>query len=86
MMDEKMKKVLKRTQCMLVRHLEDLNDEVEQDGGRIKDHMVLDGTKDALKSLHIIDKLMGADKNVGGDSEPAEETGNETALTAKSLL
>lgn len=57
-MDERMKEVLERTQKMLCRHLEDLNDQVEQDGGRIKDHMVLDGFKDSVKTLRCIKELM----------------------------
>ncbi len=51
MMDERMKKVLERTEKTLVRHLEDLNDQVDVNNGRIKDHMVLDGIKDSLKSV-----------------------------------
>ena len=58
MMDERMKEALERTQKTLCRHLEDLNDQVEQDGGRIKDHMVLDGIEDSVKSLRCIKKLM----------------------------
>lgn len=50
-MTERMKAVLERTEKTLCRHLEDLNDQVDQDGGRIKDHMVLDGIKDSLKSV-----------------------------------
>lgn len=58
-MNEKMKEVLERTEKTLCRHLEDLNDEVEQEGGRIKDHMVLDGIKDCLKSLKCLKELSG---------------------------
>lgn len=58
MMDERMKEALERTQKTLCRHLEDLNDQVDQDGGRIKDHVVLDGIKDSVKSLHCIKELM----------------------------
>lgn len=70
MMDERMKEALERTQKTLCRHLEDLNDQVEQDGGRIKDHMVLDGIKDSVKSLHCISELV------------AEDTDSMTAKTA----
>lgn len=70
MMDERMKEALERTQKTLCRHLEDLNDQVEQDGGRIKDHMVLDGIKDSVKSLHCINELV------------AEDTDSMTAKTA----
>ena len=69
-MDERMKEALERTQKTLCRHLEDLNDQVEQDGGRIKDHMVLDGIKDSVKSLHCIRELM---------AEGAEATTAKTA-------
>ena len=58
MMDERMKEALERTKKTLCRHLEDLNDQVEQDGGRIKDHMTLDGIKDVLKSLKCLKILM----------------------------
>ena len=58
MMDERMKEALERTKKTLCRHLEDLNDQVEQDGGRIKDHMTLDGIKDALKGLKCLKELM----------------------------
>ncbi len=57
-MTERMKKVLERTEETLCRHLEDLNDEVDQDGGRIKDHMVLDGIKDCLKSVKCLSEIM----------------------------
>ena len=50
-MTDRMKAVLERTEKTLCRHLEDLNDQVDQDGGRIKDHMVLDGINDVLKSV-----------------------------------
>ena len=58
-MNERVKMVLERTEKTLCRHLEDLNDQVEQDGGRIKDHMVLDGIKDSVKTLYRIKELMG---------------------------
>ena len=57
-MNERVKMVLERTEKTLCRHLEDLNDQVEQDGGRIKDHMVLDGFKDSVKTLRCIKELM----------------------------
>jgi hypothetical protein len=58
MMDERMKKVLERTEKTLVRHLEDLNDQVDVNNGRIKDHMVLDGIKDSLKSVRCCLELV----------------------------
>lgn len=57
-MTERMKKVLERTEETLYRHLEDLNDMVDVDGGRIKDHMTLDGIKDCLKSLKNLSEVM----------------------------
>lgn len=51
MMDERMKNVLERTEKTLVRHLEDLNDQVDVNNGRIKHHMALDGIKDSLKGV-----------------------------------
>jgi len=50
-MEERLKKVLERTENTLVLHLEDLNDQVDVNNGRIKDHMVLDGIKDSLKGV-----------------------------------
>jgi fructose-bisphosphate aldolase class 1 len=58
MMDERMKKVLERTKETLTRHLEDLNDQVDVNNGRIKDHMVLDGIKDSLKSVRCCLELV----------------------------
>ena len=57
-MTDRMKAVLERTEKTLCRHLEDLNYQVDQDGGRIKDHMVLDGIKDVLKSVHYLMEIM----------------------------
>jgi hypothetical protein len=57
-MTERMKTVLERTENTLCRHLEDLNDQIEKDGGRIKDHMSLDGIKDSVKTLRCIKELM----------------------------
>lgn len=57
-MTERMKKVLERTEETLCRHLEDLNDMVDVDGGRIKDHMTLDGIKDCVKSLKNLSEIM----------------------------
>lgn len=58
MMDERMKKVLERTEETLVRHLEDINDQVDVNNGRIKDHMVLDGIKDSLKGVRCCLELV----------------------------
>ena len=58
MMDERMKKVLERTEKTLTRHLEDLNDQIDVNNGRIKDPMVLDGVKDSLKSVRCCLELV----------------------------
>ena len=54
MMDERTMEALARTWKHLVRHLEDLNDEVDQADGRIKDHMVVDGMKDCVRTIRCI--------------------------------
>lgn len=64
-MTERMKKVLERTEETLCRHLEDLNDMVDVDNGRIKDHMTLDGIKDCVKTLKNLMEVM---KGNGGAS------------------
>lgn len=51
MMTERMKTAIERTEKTLCRHLEDLNDQIDANGGRISDHMALDGIKDSLKSV-----------------------------------
>lgn len=61
-MNEEM--ILERTRQNLFRHLEDLNDEIDSDGGRIGNHMVLDGIKDTLKSIHCAKELSGGQKPV----------------------
>ena len=71
MIDERMKEALERTKKTLCRHLEDLNDQVDQDGGRIKDHMVLDGLKDCVKALKDIKKIMSMDKPSDSGKQPA---------------
>ena len=73
-MDERMKEVLERTQKTLCRHLEDLNDQIEKDGGRIKDHMSLDGIKDSVKTLCCIKELMGNGNGEAVASKMAAKT------------
>ena len=75
-MTERMKAVLERTEKTLCRHLEDLNDQVDQDGGRIKDHMTLDGIKDSVKTLKCLKELMG------GDGGAADATPSGTSAKA----
>ena len=75
-MTERMKTVLERTEKTLCRHLEDLNDQVDQDGGRIKDHMVLDGIKDVLKSVRCLTEIMPVNGDpVAAKAAPKAATG-----------
>ena len=78
MMNAREKEALMRTHENLVRHLEDLNDEIDQNGGRIKDHMDLDGIKDAVKTLCRLDGMLD------GDGKFTEEDG--TAANASSFM
>lgn len=86
MMDARMKAAIERTRDHLVRHLEDLNDEIDQDNGRIKDHMVLDGLKDCVKTLRCIGELAsggesGKQDGTAGNSEP-DGSGRTPAVSA----
>lgn len=60
-MTDKMKHELDRAENVLCRHLEDLNDMVDQDGGRIKKHETLDAYKDCLKSIKCHGEIMKGD-------------------------
>ena len=84
MMDARMKEALCRTKKHLVRHLEDLNDEIDQADGRIKDHMVLDGLKDCAKTLRCIGELMseGESENQDGTTDDSETTERRSAVSA----
>lgn len=57
-------RIMERTKEHLLRHLEDLNDQIDQDGGRISDHMTLDGIKDCLKALHCLKELSSEQEHV----------------------
>lgn len=72
MTEERMMVALERTRKHLVRHLEDLNDEIDNADGRIKDHMVVDGLKDSVKTLRCIKELMGEGES-GVDHEASED-------------
>ena len=61
MSEERMNAALERTKMAMVRHLEDLNDEVDADGGRISCPKVLNGMKDAVDCLMDISDMMGDD-------------------------
>ena len=84
MMDARMKEALERTKKHLVRHLEDLNDEIDQADGRIKDHMVLDGLKDCSKTLRCIKELMseGESETQDGTTDDSETTERRSAVSA----
>ncbi|MBO7060138.1 MAG: hypothetical protein J6W54_03445 [Fibrobacter sp.] len=71
MMTERMKAVLERTEKTLCRHLEDLNDDVDRDGGRIKDHMTIDGIRDCLESIKCHNEIVG---NAEALKQPAAST------------
>ena len=86
MMNERIMEALKRTKRVLVRHMEDLCDEVAQDGGRIKDHMTLDGFKDVVKTLRCIGELMAKENAGDGGEDSEEESEVESATPAKSRL
>lgn len=83
MMDERMKEALERTRKHLVRHLEDLNDEIDQANGRIENHMVVDGLKDCVKTLCRIKELMGEGGHGGESQESSEDS--ETPRTVSTL-
>lgn len=83
MTEERMMVALERTRKHLVRHLEDLNDEIDQDEGRIKDHMVLDGLKDCAKTLRCIGELMGEGGHGVESQESSEDS--ETPRTVSTL-
>ena len=72
MMYARMKEALERTKKTLCRHLEDLNDGVEQDGGRIKDHMVVDGMKDCVKTIRCIGEMLSEDEGHENGSAAAK--------------
>ena len=78
MMNAREKEALMRTHEHLVRHLEDLNDEIDHNGGRINDHMVLDGIKDSVKTLCRLDGMLDV------DGKPTEE--DLTAANASSFM
>lgn len=87
MMDERTKESLQRTWKHLVRHLEDLNDEIDQADGRIKDHMVLDGLKDCAKTMRCIKELMSeGDHEKDGSTTDEEGSQEPERMSAASAL
>ena len=57
-MTEQTKKTLERTERALCMHLEVLDEEIDRAGGDVKDHMIIDGVKDAVKSIKNIQEMM----------------------------
>lgn len=57
-MTEQTKKTLERTEMALCMHLEVLDEEIERANGDVKDHMIIDGVKDAVKSIKNIQEMM----------------------------
>lgn len=53
-MTEETKKTLERTERALCMHLDVLDEQIERAEGDVKDHMVIDGVKDAVKSIKNI--------------------------------
>lgn len=68
MTSEEKRMTLENTEQVLFRHLQDLNDEVEQNDGHVRDHMVIDGYKDVVKTLKNL-KVLGA-VGVSGSPDP----------------
>jgi len=66
------KDTLERTRCALERHLEDLMDEIDQNGGRISSRKVLVGIHDALDSMSHLDALS---KGTGTEAATAKMSG-----------
>lgn len=69
MSEERMNEALERTRIALIRHLEDLNDEIDADGGRISCPKILDGMMDAVNGLVAIDGMMDNDEPVKAKSK-----------------
>lgn len=58
MMTEKLKETLERTERALCMHLDVLDAEIEKANGDVKDHMIIDGVNDAVKSIKNIHETM----------------------------
>ena len=57
-MTEETKKTLERTERALCMHLDVLDEQIERAEGDVKDHMVIDGVKDAVKGIKDIHETM----------------------------
>ena len=73
------KDTLERTRCALERHLEDLMDETDQNGGRISSRKVLIGIHDVLDSMSHLEML-----TKGSESEAV--AAKASGISVKSTL
>lgn len=72
-MTDETKKTLERTERALCMHLDVLDEQIERAEGDVKDHMVIDGVKDAVKSIKNIQETMMME-NVNGAAKQATAT------------
>ena len=56
-----MDKTMERARCAIEKHLEDLMDEVDRNGGRISSRSILGGIHETLESLALFDGNKAAD-------------------------
>jgi len=70
-MTEKTKETLERTERALCMHLDVLDGEIERAAGDVKDHMVIDGVKDAVKSIMNINETMMMSNGNGAAKQTA---------------
>ena len=71
MMTEKTKETLERTERALCMHLDVLDGEIERAEGDVKDHMVIDGVKDAVKGIRNIHEIMMMSNGNGAAKQTA---------------
>lgn len=77
-MTEETKKTLERTERALCMHLDVLDEQIERAEGDVKDHMVIDGVKDAVKSIKNIHETM-----MMGNGNGASKQTSATVSTVK---
>lgn len=70
-MTEQTKKTLERTEMALCMHLEVLDEEIERANGDVKDHIIIDGVKDAVKSIKNIHEIMMMSNGNGAAKQTA---------------
>ena len=70
-MTEKTKETLERTERALCMHLDVLDGEIERAEGDVKDHMVIDGVKDAVKGIRNIHEIMMMSNGNGAAKQTA---------------